>query len=378
MSLPPRYINILPQSTEDNNPPNNMVSVIPPQINTSPPSNDANNAQINAPVLNYPNTDQHSNGTNFAAIDNIPTVTQTQPPTQEPTPTPTATQTQTQTQTSLPTYTDPNQTSDSNYDVVLYHEKNAYNVFSQYCLPINMSLDHNPLTLCKFGKRGCVVHRSRLLTDGENIPSLSNTVYSPSVDNYSKFKYSINDTRLVKCFYPNCIDAKTNRDKVFHFVCFMHCFKMQNNAGMKLLTIDSKDDNLVGYLRSDKDPSGLIDTMLSTDKQIILPVCSKRCFNHVEGYKDKANLTGNFVNNWERDGVNGTRCSSRVLIEWLTTEENASKYLGGCDKDGRTSSTRKETYHNILADLIEKENGKHMVLRFISKFTFDNKALTYL
>jgi hypothetical protein len=46
-----------------------------------------------------------------------------------------------------------------------------------------------------------------------------------------------------------------------------------------------------------------------------------------------------------------------LLIDWLTTEENASRYFGGADKDGRTQSERRDAYHHLIKDLIFKENG---------------------
>ena len=49
--------------------------------------------------------------------------------------------------------------------------------------------------------------------------------------------------------------------------------------------------------------------------------------------------------------------SIEVLIEWLTTEENATNYFGGLDVDGQTNSNRKETYHHQIRDLIKEENG---------------------
>ena len=52
-----------------------------------------------------------------------------------------------------------------------------------------------------------------------------------------------------------------------------------------------------------------------------------------------------------------TKSSIDILIDWLTTEENANKYFGGLDIDGKTSATRKEAYHHHIRDIIKKENG---------------------
>ena len=45
------------------------------------------------------------------------------------------------------------------------------------------------------------------------------------------------------------------------------------------------------------------------------------------------------------------------IVDWLVTEENSKLYFGGKNKAGKTSGNRKETYHNLLSDLIKKENG---------------------
>ena len=58
------------------------------------------------------------------------------------------------------------------------------------------------------------------------------------------------------------------------------------------------------------------------------------------------------------DGNKVNRSSIKVLLDWLTTEENASSYFGGVDNKGQTTATRKEAYHHHLWELIKKENGK--------------------
>jgi hypothetical protein len=138
------------------------------------------------------------------------------------------------------------------YGIILHHEQENHTVLSQYCLPINTSLT-NDVSLCKFGERSCVVYKAKLLTKGSNIPQLSSTVFSASTENYGKYKYSIMDTRLVKCFNPNCIDTKTNRDKMFHHICFMHSFTLKTNKGTELITLDKCQDNITGLIKSDHD-----------------------------------------------------------------------------------------------------------------------------
>lgn len=257
------------------------------------------------------------------------------------------------------------------FGVLVHHQDKCNYILSQYCLPVSTS--NNPIPkLCKFGDRECVVMKSQLLSTGTKIEQLSETTFSPSDQVFSKYGYNVCDTRLIKCFSPDCIDKKSNRDKVFHHSCFMHSLKKKENKDMKVLEINSVDDIILGLVRSDEDCTPLVKKLVSSEHKLIVPVCSKSCYNSVVRYKVKTeaaikkrnkNMGTDMLptnNNWDSDGIEGVCVSSsRVLVNWLTTEENATAYFGGSNKDGRTSSTRKETYHNIISKLIQKENGKN-------------------
>jgi hypothetical protein len=110
---------------------------------------------------------------------------------------------------------------------------------------------------------------------------------------------------------------------------------------------------------------------------LIFPVCSKRCYKYVSSYNCKKEIVTSNSSTWEGDGSKDTKSSSEVLINWLTTEENSVNYFGGSDKDGRTSSTRKETYHNQLVDLIKQENGKYYSST-INFYSNNQHTLTHL
>ena len=73
------------------------------------------------------------------------------------------------------------------------------------------------------------------------------------------------------------------------------------------------------------------------------------------------------VQSWDNDGDANKKSSIQILIDWLTTEENASKYFGGLDIEGRTSTARKETYHHHIRDLIKNENGKRFFILLFLK-----------
>jgi hypothetical protein len=149
------------------------------------------------------------------------------------------------------------------YGVSVHHENDLEHVLSQYCVPIGTSTKHLPL-LCKYGKRECVVYKSQLLVSGKNIPELSQTTFSPDDSFLAKFGYSINDTRMLKCFNPECIDKKTNRDKIFHHVCFKHSFKKKENQSMKLLCIKDVKDDILGLVKWEDDLNQLIQKLLLT------------------------------------------------------------------------------------------------------------------
>jgi hypothetical protein len=62
--------------------------------------------------------------------------------------------------------------------------------------------------------------------------------------------------------------------------------------------------------------------------------------------------------NWDKDGKDGKPSSIQVLIDWLTTEENASMYFGGVNEVGKTNAMRKESYHKVIRQIIIEKNGK--------------------
>jgi hypothetical protein len=64
---------------------------------------------------------------------------------------------------------------------------------------------------------------------------------------------------------------------------------------------------------------------------------------------------------WDKDGGENKKSSICILIDWLTTEGNLSDYYGGTDKNGYTNSNRKETYHNLICNMIKQENGMYCV-----------------
>ena len=109
-----------------------------------------------------------------------------------------------------------------------------------------------------------------------------------------------------------------------------------------------------------KDRKDLFE-LSSQEAKLVFPVCGKRCFSNIQKFriKDKIESTVNSgVYNWDKDRTEDKKSSIDILIDWLTTEENASKYFGGTDKNGKTSGLKKDGYHKIIREKILKENGK--------------------
>jgi hypothetical protein len=255
--------------------------------------------------------------------------------------------------------------------ILLHHENRSHYVLSQYCLPVEESTDQSSADICKFGDRLCLIKRYNILSTGQNLSSLSSTVYSPNPKDMKQNKLSVMDTRLVECFNPDCKESKTSDiPKIFHHVCFMKSLTLKINQGMLLLQLENNQDPLIKYIKNASDDiQSKLTILLETGIPVIFPVCSKKCWKHVNGYralKIKKGLSGkkeklaSSVANWDNDGGEGIKSSTEIVIDWLTCEENASSYFGGVDRKGRTNANRKEAYHNLLSILIHKENSKYI------------------
>jgi hypothetical protein len=141
---------------------------------------------------------------------------------------------------------------------------------------------------------------------------------------------------------------------------------------MKLIELSVSDDNLFSHLLNGNEIKLLVASTSDEDTKFILPVCSKSCYNKVSGFRVnemKDNIlvfSDGTLFNWDKDGGNGKPSSTEILVNWLTTEENASSYYGGVNRRGKTNANRKEQYHKLIAMLIHKTNGK---FDYVLKFT---------
>jgi hypothetical protein len=140
---------------------------------------------------------------------------------------------------------------------------------------------------------------------------------------------------------------------------------MKENSNMDIITVHKDSNVILSNLENKNNLRGILSQQSNSGIQFILPVCSKTCYNRLkdekkEKEKSKGNVTSDGTPmNWDKDGGNGKMSSTAVVVNWLTTEENASCYYGGVDKRGKTNSKRKEAYHTLLSMLIHKENGTY-------------------
>ena len=126
------------------------------------------------------------------------------------------------------------------------------------------------------------------------------------------------------------------------------------------ITFKNPDNSIIDQLAEGLDLVSIHDSIKDDNTNIIFPICGKRCYNTVmKKIKDNSTITKNGqskyekAKSWDNDGNENSKSSIEVLVDWITTEENASKYFGGLDIEGKTSATRKEAYHHHIRDLIK-------------------------
>ena len=245
--------------------------------------------------------------------------------------------------------------------VRLYHNETSNYMLEQYCRPVVdtfLSTEGN----CKF-HRNCIVSKLKLVNDGVNMRELSPTVYQKSMFSSKKSDYTKMDTRLVCCFNKLCKSTNVNLSKSFHYICYQNMIKKQSNLEMEVVEYSANKKNILHHIKEGIDMTQIEDTLKDKDPQLIFPICGKRCYNTVMkeliDKSSKGESEYSIVQSWDKDGDvdTETKSSIDILIEWLTTEENATKYFGGLDIDGKTSASRKEAYHHLIRDMIMKENG---------------------
>jgi hypothetical protein len=253
-----------------------------------------------------------------------------------------------------------------NHDFVLvYHEDYAHYVLSEYCLPVTTAMDISLPNTCRFG-RNCVVHKCKVHTKGDKEPTISPTVFSrPATMSKETFTFSMFDVRYIRCFAENCKNKSTKEAKVFHHGCYMNFLFSDDNIDLDLIPIFPSDNVVIDYVNK---RVGKILTV-PLDGRIILPSCGRQCHKNIIKKIASLNKTkkidlksdGRSKLQWDKDGSSSQRSSIQVLVDWITTEENASSYFGGKNKKGKTNGSRKETHHFEITNKIKNENGEYFI-----------------
>ena len=259
--------------------------------------------------------------------------------------------------------------------LVTFHSHTSHNdkpnqqfyVLSRYCLPIEST---NHLS-CRFMDRFCLFNKHKLSVEIPDLPNESLTVTNLFT---RKTKQTCFDCRLIKCFNPKCSVNGSNDiiiPKIFHFCCYLQMInKISANSDISHLKVDRA--NVSRVFNDDSIERPIVDNVLKSVPEIILPICSKRCYNAV---KFNTNIDGNNTPvktkkkdselNWDNDGGPNARSSEKVLVDWLTDERNNRLYFGGTGTNGNTNGKTKKQYHKEIQDLIYKENGTFVIIMFI-------------
>ena len=247
-------------------------------------------------------------------------------------------------------------------------DTHTYYILSRYCLPIQST---NHLS-CRFMARYCLFNKHKLCSEIPDTPNESLTVTKLYTQKPTQTKY---DCRLLKCFNSKCSSNPADDiilPRIFHFCCYNNMIeRSDNDKSFSHLKVDRTNVSRVFSNESIERP--IVDNVLKFAPEIILPICSKRCYNSV---KNLTNIDGTIPkqkkkikqseSNWDNDGGPDCRSSEKVIVDWLTDEKNNRLYFGGTGSNGNTNGKTKKQYHKELQMLIFKENGKFICFFFKS------------
>ena len=206
--------------------------------------------------------------------------------------------------------------------------------------------------ICKFKDRGCLVRTWNLgsrKVQEEFISSCKITPPEPTCfpvpkDKVKNTRVFMADTKLIICSNTSCNQMDDDGEFVptyFHYCCYVN---MRMKLQFKDLEYKEHLDKFGSF--STKVIEKLSDKLV--DKDVILPVCSKKCYNvmlrkrkaamkdneksikNMTRKKDDSNNdTTTNTRRWDMDSRNGSKTSEQVIVHWLIDEENAKKYFGG-------------------------------------------------
>ena len=248
-------------------------------------------------------------------------------------------------------------------------EQHTFNVPNECCLPLTCS-QHSS---CKFAvARKCQYHRYNLDKAGEISQGEAHTHTDPTCKNQNQVSF---DCRLLQCFNTSCILAKdTNGNKcrsVFHFCCYLKMIELAKQANQDFPHIVLNSNNIHKVFDEDDMDRSLLNHVRQSKGsfKLVIPVCSKRCYNQVkhrtdfDGSKPKpvkktktSNTDTSFIK-FDSDGTDKARSSEKIIVDWITDQNNRNLYYGGTGTNGKTKGNTKYTYHKKIAKLILDENG---------------------
>jgi hypothetical protein len=261
---------------------------------------------------------------------------------------------------------------------LLHHEEKTHYILTRFCLPVPTEIDPDNPPLCKYGKKSCMIKRSKVYKDGTPVFDLSPTVFIPHAGNLRVYKYNIIDTRTYTCCVPNCSKpTKSKAIKVFHHACYMHaCSQLFEEEDDRTIVMLQENDKILDYMKVNELERKVLNHLFCTKTHVLFPVCGKRCFKSVTGYRTKEVIvldeliqdTPSAPANWDKDAHGDKPSSIQLLIQWLTTEENASLYFGGVNQAGKTTAMRKECYHKVIKQFIKDRNGEcpYVIIYYIT------------
>ena len=166
----------------------------------------------------------------------------------------------------------------------------------------------------------------------DHLPSSPNNAFTVTSPFTNKTPTTTYDCRMLRCYNDKC-GVSTNGDSptrnVFHFCCYLAFFYRQNSSTNQFSHIIVDKTNVSRVFEDESIERVTVDTVLEQSGNILLPVCSKRCYNAV---KHSTNIDGNVVvskkkktmmeSNWDNDGGPNARSSEKIIVDWLCDKNN--------------------------------------------------------
>ena len=231
----------------------------------------------------------------------------------------------------------------------------TYSLLSSVCKPCDTPYQK----ICRYGPRDCLFYRLKIDNSGERV--IGTNKFNTSYKN--KLQLEQIDCTIINCYNSDCPCKKDSSLPDFaHFSCYAQWVHSNKKSNIKHIYINNTNIAHVSNIENES-----LKEEIVSKENVILPYCKTRCFKSImldinknefgTSNKSKKKKAAPKTLFWFNDGGPDKRCSERVVVDWLVTEENSKLYFGGKNKKGKTTSNRKDTYHAQITELIKKENG---------------------